>query len=56
MLMSVTPVNAWIGVIPPSAGDAEMLSKRQTDARHERQQEAGQPDRFIIMVVYFSVS
>ena len=52
MQMSVTfPVNAWSHVIPPSTGDAVVLSKRQTYIRYRSQQEAGQPVTFIISLV-----
>ena len=52
--MSVTyPVSVWSGVIPPSAGDAVMLSKMQTYIRHRSQQEGEQPEIFIILLVYF---
>ena len=44
--MSFTyPVSAWSGVIPPSAGDAVMLSNMQTYMNHKSQQDGGQPER-----------
>ena len=54
MLMSVAyAVSAWSGVIPPSAGDDVMLNNMQTYIKHKSQQEAGQPGRFMILLVYF---
>ena len=46
------PVRAWIGVMPPRAGDAVTFRRLQTNRRHSSQQCAGAPVRFMRVLMY----